>query len=214
MNFTIKLLESDSAIRSLVLSALLTEVNAVIDKSIPSIRSGAISLLSEALKLEPEYNALKNGRLREELGIPDPGAVDDIVTKLSNTLTISKNLLKTTSSGLNGGLTITAIESASFNGLLNDASAVVNDSARGYSLPWLEWLLLKGNQTIIKKYNVKFGPSPSSRTGNAIMVESNNSWRVPAEFSGTERNNWTTRAIERIEKSILNLIQTTLEKNI
>jgi hypothetical protein len=46
------------------------------------------------------------------------------------------------------------------------------------------------------------------------MVESDSSWRVPAEFAGTEKNNWTTRAVERIEKSLLSLIQTTMERNL
>jgi len=214
MNFTVKLLEGNSTIKSLILNALLTEVNNMIDKSIQSIRSGTINLLIDAMKQEPEYLSLKNGRLREELGIPNAGAVDDIVNKLANTVNITKNTLKSTSFGLSGGLTITAIESSNFDGLLDDASAIVDDTLRGYSLPWLEWLLLNGNQTIIKKYDVKFGPSSSSRTGNAIMVESNNSWRVPAEFAGTEKNNWTTRAIDRIERPLSNLIQTTMEKNI
>jgi hypothetical protein len=214
MNFSIQLLDTNSSIRSSIINALIIEANNMFDKSIPSIRSGLISLLIDGLRQEPEYLSLKSGKLRYELGIPDAGSVDDIVNKLANTVTITKNPIRSSSNGLSGGLSILAIESSSFNGLLEDPSAQVDDTVRGYSLPWLDWLLLKGNQTIIKKYDVKFGPSPSSRTGNAIMVESNNNWRVPAEFTGTKNNNWTTRAIDRIEKSIVDLIQKTLEKNI
>lgn len=214
MRFTIQLLDSNSSIRSEILNALTIEINNMLNKAIPSIRSGAISLLIEGLKQEPEYSALRSGRLREELGIPDSGAVDDIVNKLANTLNITRNPIRSSNTGLTGGFTITAIDGVSFNGLLNDPSAIVDDTARGYSLPWLEWLLLRGNQTIVKKYNVKFGPSASSRTGNAVMVASDNSWRVPAEFAGTQNNNWTTRAVDRIEKSLTDLIQKTMEKNI
>lgn len=214
MRFSVQLLDSDSSIRSSILNSLIGEVDSLLNKSIPAIRSRVIALLADAMRQEPEYNALRSGRLRSELGIPDAGAVEDIVNKLANTLAVTKNAIRATSAGLSGGLTLYAIESSSFNGLLSDPSAMVNDTTRGYSLPWLEWILLRGNQTIVKKYDVKFGPNPGSRTGDAIMVESNNSWRVPAEFAGTKNNNWTTRAIDRIEKTLSSEIKKILEQNI
>ena len=75
-------------------------------------------------------------------------------------------------------------------------------------------MLLKGNAIIIKNYEVKFGPSPKSRSGDALMIQSSSSWRVPPEFAGTIKDNWTTRALNRIDNKIINLIQTTLENSI
>ena len=61
---------------------------------------------------------------------------------------------------------------------------------------------------------MELGPNPNSRTGMAVMVGSNNNWRVPPAFVGTITNNWTTRAIDRIENQVGNIIQKTIENNI
>jgi hypothetical protein len=81
-------------------------------------------------------------------------------------------------------------------------------------LPWLEWLLLKGNSIIVRNYNVKYGQNPRSRSGDAIMIDSTSSWRVPPEFAGTTRDNWTTRALNRVDKDINRIIQQSFESSI
>lgn len=214
MNISLSILESNQYIRQKILETLSIEINKIIDKSIPIIKNNIVNIIDKSLKEEPEYQSLKSGKLRYEFGIPDDSAIDSIVSKLANTVDINKTPIRITNMGLSGGLNITAIESETFNGLLTDSNAVVQDNTRGYTLPWLEWLLLKGNEIIVRKYDVKYGPNPASRTGNAIMVESNRSWRVPPEFAGNSNNNWTTRAIERSERDILKIIQQTIESNI
>jgi hypothetical protein len=83
---------------------------------------------------------------------------------------------------------------------------------KGESLPWLEWLLLKGNDKIIQDYSITYiNNSYRSRTGSAIMVSNPNGWRVPVNFAGTEDNNWTTRAINKISDKISKVIQTNIE---
>lgn len=214
MRISCDIVESNQYIKQQILNALSIDINNTLDKSINQIRDKLIEILKEAMQQEPEYSALKNGVLKYEFGIPDTSVVDSVVTKLANTLNIIKKPMKIMNIGLSGGLDITAIEIPSFNGLLADPDAIVDDTVRGYQLPWLEWLLLRGNQIIVKKYEVKMGPNPYSRTGNAIMVESNKNWRVPAEFVGTQNNNWITRAIDRVESQIVNVIQKTIEYNI
>jgi hypothetical protein len=59
------------------------------------------------------------------------------------------------------------------------------------------------------------GNNPRSRTGSAIMVSSQKiNWRVPAQFAGTVNNNWVTRAIERLDDSLLQQIEKELERYI
>jgi hypothetical protein len=70
----------------------------------------------------------------------------------------------------------------------------------------LEWLLLEGNKTIIKNQQVIVRPSKFSRTGMALMQESNKSWKVPSQYAGTIRNNWITRAIDDNEGIINNFL--------
>jgi hypothetical protein len=214
MNLSLKILESNSTINKMILDSLRIELDRTMQKSAKELPSKIKPLLLDALKQEPEYSSLKSGKLRFEFGIPDSGAVDDVVEKIADTITINSSPVKISGGGLSGSFTLTAIKTDDINGIINDSSAIVEDTIRGYSLPWLEWLLFRGNQTIIKGYDVKLGPNNNSRTGNAIMVSSNNNWRVPAEFAGTISNNWTTRAVERLESTIYKIIQSTVESNI
>jgi hypothetical protein len=154
------------------------------------------------------------GQLRLEFGIPDTSKVNEVISKLADTISISRNPTNINNRGLTGGFTVYGLKADDFNGVLSDDSAMVIDEDNGYSLPWLEWLLLKGNKTIIQKHEVQIGPNPTSRTGMAIMVKSNKSWRVPPEFVGTVQNNWTTRAIERAQNAISQVIKKEIEANI
>lgn len=214
MKFSLTILDSDAKIRKNILDLLIDKLNKTIDKAIPAIRLDIVTLLNQALKQEPEYQSLKSGQLRADLGIPDVSVVDDIVSKLAETTNVTKKSIKATNSGLTGGLEVSAIESETISGLIADSSAFVNDETKGYSLPWLEWLLLRGNTVIVKDYSVKYGSYPGSRSGDAIMIEADSSWRVPAEFAGTAKNNWTTRAIQRIDTQITKVIQQNIERNI
>jgi len=214
MNLSLTLLETSSTINKMILDSLRVDLDNTMQKSAKQLPAKIKPLLSDALKQEPEYSSLKSGKLRFEFGIPDAGAVDDVIEKIANTITINASPVKISGSSLSGGFTLTAIKTNDINGIINDPSAIVEDTMRGYSLPWLEWLLFRGNQTIVKGYQVKLGPNNNSRTGNAIMVSSDGSWRVPAEFAGTISDNWTTRAVERLESNIYNIIQSTVESNI
>ena len=103
-------------------------------------------------------------------------------------------------------------KSDDMDGVIYSENARVIDNDN--DLPWLEWLLFKNNAPIVKNYNVKFGSSPYSRSGLAIMVPSSNNWRVPPEFAGSIRNNWTTRAISRAEPAVYGIIKKAIEDNL
>lgn len=215
MRVSVTLSENDSQLRKLILGALAEDVNSAIAKAIPEIRSNIKTLIISALKAEPEYASLINGKLRAEFGIADISTVDSIIEKLSDTIDIQYRKALITNVGLSGGLTITAISSDNIGGLISDMDAFVNDTERGYSLPWLEWLTLKGTSPLIKNYSVDFSSSPYSRSGMALMVASDGAdWSVPAEFAGVTEDNWTTRAISRSDKEILQIIINAIEKNI
>lgn len=214
MKLSLTIQESNAYIRQQILENLSIEINNTINRSMPTIQNNTINIINNTLKQEPEYASLKNGKLHYEFGISDSSAVDDIVDKLSKTVNIHNRAIKITNMGLSGGFDVTAIENENFNGLLQDPSAIVQDDVRGYTLPWLEWILLRGNEVIVRSFDVKLGANPNSRTGNAIMIESNRGWRVPSEFAGNNLNNWTTRAIERCENELLKMIQQTIESNI
>lgn len=212
MKYSVSLLESDKDIRSAILDALSSDLSKTINKSISSISTKIKILIKKALQNEPEYQSLKSGQLRREFGIENTNNVDIVIDKLIDTLVIDTKTITINSQGLSGGLRITMIPS-DFGGVIGTEEATVVDNIRGYSLPWLEWLLLKGSQIIIRDYEVKVGPSPYSRSGDAVMVSSSKNWRVPPEFIGTVTDNWTTRALSTIDDEISKIIQDTIESN-
>lgn len=213
MKLSLTLLESDSYIKNQILEALSKQANIVLKNTSQKILPKIKILLENALKQEPEYISLISGQLRLEFGIPDASSIDDIVKKLSETVSISVQNSTIKNNGVSGGILLTALEKASMGGLINDSSAMVVDS-KGYSLPWLQWLLYEGNKPIVKNYEVKLGPNPRSRTGMAIMVDSDKNWRVPPAFAGTINNNWIIRALDRVSNDITKLIQDSFESSL
>lgn len=214
MILNLKILESDSHIRQMILDSIKEHVERALNLSIDSISSEIKMLVASSLRAEPEYQSLISGTLRIEFGIPDTSVVDQIIEMMTETLHVTKKPIQVTNFGLSGGFEMTMIKSDDINGIVNTDPAIVTDSQKGHRLPWLEWLLFQSNQPIIRNYEVKIGPNSNSRTGMGIMVESNKNWRVPPEFAGSERNNWTTRAISRIENQLPKIFENNILKNI
>jgi hypothetical protein len=210
MKFTLQLLESSREIEKNILSTLKILLEQAIDSSIRDLSDNIKDIVKAALQSEPEYGSLKSGELRYNFGISDPSNIDVVISKLVDTIEIEIKPIKITSKGLSGGYTINMMNSQDFGGVLNIDASMVVDEKGGYKLPWLEWLLLRNNEFIVKDYEVQLGPNSSSRTGNAIMVRSNNSWRVPPAFAGSQESNWTTRALEKVDREIIMAMENTL----
>lgn len=213
MIIDLKILESDSQIRQAILSSIKNHVENAFNLAIGPITSEIKSVTAIALKTEPEYQSLIAGTLRVEFGISDSNSVDTIIEQMVDTLHVTKNPIIINNLGLTGGFILTMIKSDDINGIINSESASVI-TEKGTSLPWLEWLLFHANKPIIRNYEVKIGPNPRSRTGMGIMVESNKDWRVPPEYAGSQQNNWTTRAISRIEYQLPKIFENNIIKYI
>lgn len=69
-------------------------------------------------------------------------------------------------------------------------------------LPWLDWLVLRGDTTIIQKYGLKYGTygKNRSRSGSTIMTP-NGSFSVNPQFSGIQGENFVTKAIKVLRDS-------------
>jgi hypothetical protein len=214
MKFSLDLIDKNIDITKVILENLKDQISKHIQKILPKITLEIKNLVKEALIGEPEYASLKAGTLRAELGISDPESVDKVIEAMVNTIEIKENPIKTTGNGLSGGFIFTMIKSDDINGIIYTDIASVVDRKGDYSLPWLEWLLLKGNESLVQNYSVNYSSSSRSRSGLAIMIKSDSSWRVPSNFSGTPENNWTTRAISKIEKAIGEIIQSNLENSL
>ena len=80
---------------------------------------------------------------------------------------------------------------------------------KGRVIPWLEWLLIAGDKTLLADYvfteDVSVG---TSRTGLGLMRQQNTGrWHVPREFAGTAKNNFVTRALSRLENEVITIMQ-------
>jgi hypothetical protein len=212
MKFSITLTDSAGDIRSKILESIREHLDKAFSAAIPKISIRLQNAVSSALKAEPEYMALTAGQLRYEFGIPDPIQVDMVIDGMVDTLDIKKIPLQTNNFGLSGGIELSMMPTRDMGGVTDTDAAFVIDEARGHKLPWLQWLLYEGNAPIVRQYRVQIGPSRASRTGMAIMKEANTNWKVPSEYSGTVSNNWTTRAIDRIENDISGILQNEIEK--
>ena len=209
-----KLAESEKTVRNMILGELSKQISHAIDKSIPQINTAVQKIVAEALRKQPEYHSLKSGALKYELGIDDPTSIDRLIQTLTETGRIEKTKIKITNHGLSGGFVYRMLGKQDLEEILLSSNAKVIDFKRQYSLPWLEWMLYRGTSVIVKNYEVVFSPNEASRTGGALMKESDKSWRVPPEYAGTLTNNWITRAVSICEKQVLSVIQSTIKSNI
>lgn len=214
MKFGLTVAESTNTISDLIMKNLSDNINKILNKAIPRIENDLRFLLDTAIRNEPEYASLMAGSLKAELGLPDSAIVDQTVDYFINSIKVSKNNIKySTSKGMYGNITIELVTEASITSAINTDFANIQD-VKGYIIPWLQWLLLEGTSILVKNYEVKYGNSPYSRSGMAVMVESNDSWNVPNMFAGKMGNNWITRAISNSESSIMKIISSTIENAI
>lgn len=210
MKFSVKLLETDMELQNRVLTALLPECNTFLRKSFTYIRQNIPPIISKAITNRPEYMSLVSGKLRLELGIPDAASkVAELINFWITNVFIDFKQPTAVKSKIKSSFSVSLIK-ADFSDILGSDAAFVHDSLRGYSLPWLEWLLLDGRKVIVPKQQVIIAPNPRSRTGLALMRESTEGWRIPSEFVGTIRDNWITRAIDNSSADINDLIERSL----
>ena len=210
MRISANIVETNDEINTMILEIMADHINDTLNIAMPKITTEIKELVAVSLREEPEYQSLLSGRLKAEFGLSDTNMVDNIIDKLVSTIDVSRSTVSYNKIGLVGGFTITMMKSDDMNGLIfTDIASVISNN--GQHLPWLQWLLLEGNNAIVKNFDVKMGSYSQSRSGMAIMVSSRDNWRVPPEFVGTISNNWTTRAIDRIEDKIYTLIQDIIE---
>lgn len=199
MRYSLQLLETEQSINAKIMQALLPDIKRYMAKVSRTIKAEFPYLIENILSESPTLNDLTRGRLRLELGIPDP------INKILGILDIWKNNVAVTyippkatfNGGIESNLSIGIIQS-DYSDILGSDYAYVYDNVGNYKLPWLQWLLLDGTKPIVDNHRVLFtNKSSRSRTGGAIMVGSTRSWSVPPQHAGTMEDNWITREIDK-----------------
>jgi hypothetical protein len=199
------LVDTQAQIINNILQALVPQVDKYFKKTLKAVSPKIQAVVIDAIKAAPEYQSLLSGQLKAEFGLPDSDTRLNSIMGFWQNINVEYKTITVGRSVLKGGFVINMIK-RDFSDIINSSVAILT-TEKGTDLNWLEWLLLFGNQTIIKDYNVELGPNPRSRTGMAVMKGViSGKWSVPAEYSGTINNNWITRSIDSIEGEIQNIL--------
>lgn len=197
-----------------LLNSLKSEVGRAINSSAADIQQDIQNLCASLLTNSPEYKAIASGILKEQLDIPNSDeALRDILSVVQNSIYVTPISVSTAGASLTGGLNIFILK----NGI-QDLIGLASGKYQGafFEIPWLEWLLTKGDRILISQYQVNISspaetPASSLKNGIAVM-ESGKGWRIPSALSGTENDNFITRTFK--VGVIQNLLNDIVERRI
>lgn len=211
MKFSTSLLESDQKITSLILKSILSDTEKYFSNISKTLENNLKTIVKNGIINSPEYQSIASGKLQYHFGLPDSTARLQQILSIWERIKLVINKPKIKSSGIIGNIQLYMI-AADYSDVLNLPASTFT-TEKGEDLAWLQWLLLSGDKTIIKEYDIVIGPNPRSRTGNAVMKKTvNGKWSVPPEFAGTQNNNWITRVLDSISNDIDNTISRAINK--
>ena len=174
------------------------ELEARIRKSIAGarrkIRNALKPLIIDAIYSSPEMNSVRSGLLKYDFGLTtDP-------TPLISWVVADSMTIRYTPDTKYIALFTIQIQPSSHENLY-DLKVAYQETEKGDSLPWLQWLLEMGDSVIIADFGVK--QTRGGRTGGAIMIENYNApFRVDSYYAGTISDNFITRALNRNKQKI------------
>jgi hypothetical protein len=204
MTLTLKLAYSNSDISRAMNEALSVELNKILKKNTKRAQDQVKSLVPQWIREQPEIQSILDqgvfGSLNAQFGFiagTAPEAVAAIVSAVSDSIFVEFK----TVANLSGGITF-YLQPDNFANILSLPQAFI--PALSGSLPWLEWLLIKGSTTIVSGYS--YSPDNSGRSGGGTM-RLGKAWRVPSQFAGTTEDNFISRALEGREKELLSILK-------
>ncbi len=214
MRVSLKIIENNATIEKNILSALRKGLNGAIRKSVSTVSTQVKNIVREAITSSVEYQELLGGELEAELGIPDSFArVENILDIWLQSLTINRKPVRISGRSITGGFALFMIRE-DWSDVLNSPSSRYI-TLKGRQIPWLEWLLLAGDQTIITDYtfSATIPPRYTSRTGKGVMLEApQRRWHVPRKYSGTALDNFVTRSLLGVGPKIQQVMQKEVQK--
>ena len=188
----IKILESDSTIQKNILESLKSGIKIVMNRGKPKIESAVKAIVVKALSGSPEIRSLQSGKLRLDFGL-DIDPTTEIIYAIANSTRVKFKNFKFTKSTVSNVLSV-YIQPTDMKNILGLEEAYI-ETEMGAELPWLQWLLLKGDEVIVVDFHVLYRDG-AGRSGGAIMVPKG-VYKVDSQYSGTIEDNFITRAISK-----------------
>ena len=201
MSFRIK--NADKTIEDRIKKAINKKI---FDKEVLSSRTqrmvdGLHQLLIGQFLRSETYFSLSGGALRAEFGLNDEEAskLPDLISEL---LEVKLNL---TSLNMINGLVHWEIGISDNEDI--DYSRQGIYISNGYIIPWLLWLLLMDEKTVVPDHKL-YLKEGRGRSEMAIMIKSSTeSYSVDGYFAGRPGNNWITETLRASKPQIMNLIK-------
>ena len=166
-------------------------INSRISSRRSALISGVSNLIPAWINSQPEIISLQSSdtdSLAGQFGLTSSARiVTSIIESITNSVNIS---IVPFDRNLNGGLELN-FQPSDFANLLSLSTGYVR--YEGGNLHWLDWLLTKGDTIIITNYQYNPGTG-LGRSGLGNMTPGG-AFRVPPQYSGTDDNNFITRAL-------------------
>jgi hypothetical protein len=208
---TVKLLEKGKIIQRKILRAAAKELNNIFRRSGSGINRDFRKFVNDVIIAQPEIQELSGGILQGAFGIPrgmETAAIDNIIIAIVDSIFIElRDIKESGSKVLKGGMSI-YIQPSNFSNLLSLPTGSV--TIKGGSIPWLQWLLTAGDKVLIGDFDVHY-KSGLGRSGLAHMRAKSGAFRVPPSYSGTEDNNFITRAFIGTESRFIEILRKNLK---
>jgi hypothetical protein len=212
-NIFLEILDSNEEIETKILKAIAVKLNNKIEGQINRIRDDISINIVKFLQETATYESLVFGELALHFGLPvrdRQQRIDAILNTVGRNIEIEYRPIKVVGKNFITNLQIGVLIKY-FVDILSMSEAYVYTS-KGYELPWLEWLLLRGDAIIVSNHEIKFFEN-KGRSGNAIMIKNNAGiWRVPIQYSGTIGSNWLIRAFTDNINGFLSIIENVLKR--
>lgn len=199
----IKLISKIDTINENVLTISATRLNKALVASRPNIKrkiSQTFFLLSQH---DPVLNRLAGGDLAGHFGFKHgtgPQIVSDIISVIGANIKYETRVIRRRGKRLVGGASIYVLSEDFADILSLPAAKVVTEE--GTVLPWLDWMLLRGDSILITGYDISFSIG-KGRSGQAVMVPGQ-LWKVPGDVAGTPQDNFLTRLMNKIGSELVN----------
>ena len=205
-SISLKILESNSQIKDKIYEAILQELNKRVFKNKKNVTTRLQNAVKRWIEAQPEIASLRAnssaGSLGAQFGLTSATSdmiADIIISAVAGSMVVKIQPIKKT---LKGTLEINFQRDNFINLLSLQSGHVLTE--KGTDLHWLDWLLTKGDTTIITGYT--YIPGPLGRSGGGEM-NIGGLWRVPPEFSGTITNNFITRSFKGTEKETAEILK-------
>ena len=200
--------ENHKTVQARLKRAMQLEVNRVFQKAAVHVETALQTKVANWIFYSDEMQSLLGGVLRGHFGIISPAPqVMTIVASIADTIEVNWTPVNP---ALMGSPLVIKVQPSDLLNVLGAITPLITEN--GYSLDWIEWLLLRGDSPVVFDYHVVEGDF--GRTGDAKMVSGGNYsvGRAAPTYTGTQDNNFITRALEGKESEIQRLIVTSVER--